>query len=57
MTRHSRLLVGNGEPLKVILFLCFVCFNKVAGNMVTFRRITQAAGVENGLESGGRETH
>lgn len=61
MTRQERFLLqatdGNGEPLKGFSCLCVCLFNKVDGNMVAFKTTTQAAGVEDGLESGGREIH
>lgn len=43
-----------GEPLEVFILFCF---NKVDGNMVTSRTITQAAGVQDELKSVGGEIY
>lgn len=45
---------SNGEPLKVFILFCF---NKVDGSVVTFRTITQTAGVQDELKSVGGEIY
>lgn len=53
---HSRLLLIMGSPWRFCCCFC-VLSNKADGNRVTFRVIIQAAGAEDGLQSGSRETH